>query len=218
MNAFTDRRAMLCGLGALGCWFRRSSDHLQAGKSLEEHVARGDFSVSLLGYGLGRQFLAHGENRQSKGLPRRQVVGVRQSLGVCPHRRDRYRRLEAFGYVLGFAEFADGAYRRFEEMAQMIVADIHARESGVRRELLDKLRESHFPDLRGGKAYIESPRHAAYVDKDAYRDVLMSLLRDFGWPALTDRSFEAMKADGAATTGVEARRHPVPPPHGSRRL
>jgi hypothetical protein len=87
----------------------------------------------------------------------------------------------------------------------MILADIHARESGVRRELLDKLRESHFPDLRGGKAYIESPRHAAYVDKDTYRDVLMTLLRDLGWPAPTDRSFEAMKVDGVAATEAEAR-------------
>jgi hypothetical protein len=111
-------------------------------------------------------------------------------------------------YVLGFAEFADGAYRRFEEMAQMILADIHARESGVQRDLLDRLREGHFPDLRGGKAYIDSPRHAAYVDKDTYRDVLMSLLRDLGWPALTDRSFEAMRVD-VGTTEAE-------PPHHTR--
>ena len=108
-------------------------------------------------------------------------------------------------YVLGFAEFADGAYRRFEEMAQMIVADIHARESGVRRELLDRLRDSHFPDLRGGKAYVESPRHAAYVDKDTYRDVLMSLLRDLGWPAPTDQSFEAMKVDVETPRGRDTR-------------
>jgi hypothetical protein len=115
-----------------------------------------------------------------------------------------HRKLSGL-YVLGFAEFADGAYRRFEEMAQMIVADIHARESGVRRELLDELRENHFPDLRGGKVYIDSPRHAAYVDKDTYRDVLMSLLRDLGWPAPTDRSFEAMSVDGAATAEAMAR-------------
>jgi amino acid transporter len=127
-----------------------------------------------------------------------------------------HRKLSGL-YVLGFAEFADGAYRRFEEMAQMIVADIHARESGVRRELLDELRENHFPDLRGGKAYIESPRHAAYVDKDTYRDVLMSLLRDLGWPAPTDRSFEAMKVDGVATTEAEARHHTPSRPHKGRR-
>ena len=65
----------------------------------------------------------------------------------------------------------------------------------MRREFLDELRESYFPDLRGGKAYIDSPRHAAYVDKDTYRGVLMSILRDLGWPALTDQSFEAMKVD-----------------------
>jgi Flavin-binding monooxygenase-like len=112
-----------------------------------------------------------------------------------------HRKLSGL-YVLGFAEFADGAYRRFEEMAQMIVADIHARESGVRREFLDRLRASHFPDLRGGKAYIDSPRHAAYVDKDTYRDVLMSLLRDLGRPAPTDRSFEAMKVDDVTTAAA----------------
>jgi hypothetical protein len=89
-------------------------------------------------------------------------------------------------------------------MAQMILADIHARESGVHRDLLDRLRESHFPDLRGGKAY---------VDKDTYRDVLMSLLRDLGWPARTDRSFEAMKVDGAATTEAVARPATPSRPH-----
>ena len=67
------------------------------------------------------------------------------------------------------------------------------------------LRESHFPDLRGGKAYIDSPRHAAYVDKETYRDVLMSLLRDLGWPAPTDRSFEALKVEGAVTAEAIAR-------------
>ena len=45
----------------------------------------------------------------------------------------------------------------------------------MRREFLDELRESYFPDLRGGKAYIDLPRHAAYVDKDTYRGVLMSI-------------------------------------------
>ncbi len=100
-------------------------------------------------------------------------------------------------YVLGFAEFADGAYRRFEEMAQMIVADIHARETGVRRDALDRLRENHFPDLRGGKAYVDSARHAAYVDKATYRDVVLSLLRDLGWPAPTDTSFQALRREAA---------------------
>lgn len=108
-----------------------------------------------------------------------------------------HRKLSGL-YVLGFAEFADGAYRRFEEMAQVIVADIHARETGLRRDVLDRLRESHFPDLRGGKAYVDSPRHAAYVDKDAYRDVLMSLLRDLGWPAPSDDGFAELQAKARA--------------------
>ncbi len=63
-------------------------------------------------------------------------------------------------YVLGFAEFADGAYRRFEEMARVIVADIHARESGVGRDVLDRLRESPFPrsSRRQGLCRFSAPR------------------------------------------------------------
>ena len=76
----------------------------------------------------------------------------------------------------------------------------------MRREFFRQDSGGHFPDLRGGKAYINSPRHAAYVDKDTYRDVLMSLLRDLGWPALTDRSFDAMKVDGAAHGGARRAR------------
>ena len=56
-------------------------------------------------------------------------------------------------YVLGFAEFADAAYRRFDEMAQMIVADINARETGVKAGVLAEMRASDRPDLRGGKVY-----------------------------------------------------------------
>src|SRR6185436_4281185 len=55
--------------------------------------------------------------------------------------------------VLGFVEFADAAYRRFEEMAQLIVLDITARELGG--PLLSEwqaVKATDRPDLRGGKA------------------------------------------------------------------
>jgi len=34
-------------------------------------------------------------------------------------------------YFMGFAEFADAAYKRFEDMANLIVMDIHQRETGI---------------------------------------------------------------------------------------
>lgn len=85
-------------------------------------------------------------------------------------------------YVLGFIEFADAAYKRFDEMAQLIVMDIRARETGEHRaELLERKASDH-PDLRGGIAYIDSPRHANYVESQAYQNYLAKLRDRFGWP------------------------------------
>jgi cation diffusion facilitator CzcD-associated flavoprotein CzcO/amino acid transporter len=97
-------------------------------------------------------------------------------------------------YVLGFAEFADSAYRRFDEMAQLIVADIHARTTGEQRDWLDTQRQTDFPDLRGGKTYLDSPRHANYVDSETYQKILANIRHHLGWPDLTDQSFDAQTA------------------------
>lgn len=97
-------------------------------------------------------------------------------------------------YVLGFAEFADAAYRRFDEMAQLIVADIHATETGRDRDWLDaRLREDD-PDLRGGRRYVDSPRHATYVHTETFRTEMARLRRRLGWPDLDDASFEHLRA------------------------
>jgi cation diffusion facilitator CzcD-associated flavoprotein CzcO len=83
--------------------------------------------------------------------------------------------------VLGFIEFADAAYQRFEEMAQLIVLDTTARELGGEvwsswwsRKATDN------PDLRGGKTYLASRRHANYVDAMTYEVVLADLRDRYG--------------------------------------
>ena len=53
-------------------------------------------------------------------------------------------------YYIGYAEFADAAYRRFDEMAQMVVIDIRARATGIHREELLELKKKDNPDLAGG--------------------------------------------------------------------
>ncbi|HKE63631.1 MAG TPA: amino acid permease [Micromonosporaceae bacterium] len=83
--------------------------------------------------------------------------------------------------VLGFVEFADAAYRRFEEMAQLIVLDATARELGG--EVWASWRERKVtdrPDLRGGKSYVDSRRHANYVDAMTYQVVLADLRDRYG--------------------------------------
>ena len=96
-------------------------------------------------------------------------------------------------YVLGFIEFADAAYQRFDEMAQLIVMDIRARETGEHRDELRRLKRADHPDLSGGIAYIDSPRHANYVESHAYQDYLAGLRDRFGWPDPDDRLYDSIR-------------------------
>ncbi len=96
-------------------------------------------------------------------------------------------------YVMGFIEFADAAYRRFDDMAQVITADIHARETGINRDMMLDLRRTDFPDLRGGHHYIDSARHANYVEAATYARTLAGLRRRLGWADPSDSSYQAMR-------------------------
>jgi hypothetical protein len=110
--------------------------------------------------------------------------------------------------VLGFIEFADAAYERFEEMAHMIVLDITAREAGG--EVWDSWRArkaSDRPDLRGGRVYLDTPRNANYVDADTYQVVLADLRDRYGigavpseWPDVPPRTAPEAAPVGAART------------------
>ena len=94
-------------------------------------------------------------------------------------------------YVLGFAEFADAAYRRFDEMIQLVVMDIRARETGIHQQELRELKRTDHPDLRGGVAYLDSPRHANYVETHTYQAYLASLRDRFDWPDPDEISYPA---------------------------
>lgn len=105
-------------------------------------------------------------------------------------------------YVLGFIEFADAAYKRFDEMAQLVVMDIRARETGEHLDELRRRKAEDHPDLRGGINYVDSPRHANYVETHAYQSYLAELRGEFGWPALSDSYYDDYRAR-IARQGVE---------------
>jgi hypothetical protein len=99
------------------------------------------------------------------------------------------RRYESL-YFLGYAEFADAAYRRFDEMAQLIVLDIRARATGVNYEEMLILKKTDSPDLAGGHKYIDSPRHTNYIEVETYMNYL-SVLRDrFDWPDVDEDTYK----------------------------
>jgi hypothetical protein len=115
-------------------------------------------------------------------------------------------------YVLGFIEFADAAYQRFDEMAQLIVMDIRARETGARKADLDQLKRDDLPDLSGGMRYLDSPRHANYVNSHTYQAYLAELRDRFDWPDTTDLTYAAMFASATpagATPSPDTQEHPA---------
>jgi hypothetical protein len=93
-------------------------------------------------------------------------------------------------YVLGFIEFADAAYHRFDEMAQLVAIDLSV--AGPEKARFRHLKSSHYPDLRGAMQYIDSPRHASYVETHTYQQVLAEIREAFGWPAVDNAYFESV--------------------------
>ena len=74
--------------------------------------------------------------------------------------------------VLGFIEVAAAAYPTFDRMAELIVADATATPGSQVARHFSHLKADHHPDVRGGRRYIDSPRHANYVEFDAYLKIL----------------------------------------------
>lgn len=95
-------------------------------------------------------------------------------------------------YFIGYAEFADAAYRRFDEMAQMVVIDIRARTTGLHYQELLELRRSDNPDLAGGHKYIESPRHTNYIEVETYLNYLATLRDRFDWPDVDEETYQSL--------------------------
>lgn len=82
--------------------------------------------------------------------------------------------------LLGFVEFASAAYRNFDAMAQLIVADATAGPDTEVKQTFSRLKQEHQPNLRGRRQYIDSTRHANYVDVQTFRRVLKRVGRKVG--------------------------------------
>ncbi|MDG1234077.1 MAG: NAD(P)-binding domain-containing protein [Pseudomonadales bacterium] len=100
-------------------------------------------------------------------------------------------------YVLGFIEFADAAYRRFDEMAQLIAFDIAAHGENKRR--FNELKRTDAPDMRGGMEYINTPRHANYVETHTFQHVLEEVRKQFAIEPLTEDSFDPLRLDSPSS-------------------
>ena len=84
--------------------------------------------------------------------------------------------------ALGFVEFASAAYSHFEEMAELIAADATAPPGSPTAQAFKELKANHHPDVRGGRRYIDTDRHADYIEVKAYRKILAKVRKQVGLP------------------------------------
>jgi hypothetical protein len=97
-------------------------------------------------------------------------------------------------YFIGFAEFADAAYKRFEDMAQLVLMDIRMRETGENLQAWNEMKATDEPDLSGGHEYVQSNRHTNYIDVTTYREYLSYLTDKFGFTTVDDATYALAKA------------------------
>ncbi|MFJ3307318.1 hypothetical protein ACIPSA_30295 [Streptomyces sp. NPDC086549] len=116
--------------------------------------------------------------------------------------------------MLGFAEFADAAYKCSDEMAQLIMIDINARETGVRNDELARLKRTDAPDLRGGVNYVGGPQHTNYVERSTYTAYLAQIRDRFGWRDVDDHTYNDLRADAPSNpSSASASEPPKEPSH-----
>lgn len=82
--------------------------------------------------------------------------------------------------VLGFIEFASAAYDNFDKVAELIVADATADPSSQISKSMADLKKTHRPNLTAGRKYVDSARHANYVEVELYLATLADVKERLG--------------------------------------
>jgi hypothetical protein len=87
-------------------------------------------------------------------------------------------------------------------MAQMAAMDAYIEQSGHGLEAWRRMKAEDQPNLRGAMTYIDSPRHANYVDVAVYRRVLSEIRERFGWPDPDDQLYQPLRRSPSPTTAA----------------
>jgi hypothetical protein len=67
----------------------------------------------------------------------------------------------------------------------------------VHRQELAELKRTDDPDLRGGVAYLDTPRNANYVENETYVHYLADLRDRFEWADLDELTYDPLRRSAA---------------------
>jgi len=107
-------------------------------------------------------------------------------------------------YAMGFEETNSGGYFLYDEMANCIANAILDRTRSPRRADAFRQETLTSPDLSGGIRFIESPRHANYVDSPTFQAALRKLARRYEWAPVDEKAFAAMRVSSTAAPAQQA--------------
>jgi cation diffusion facilitator CzcD-associated flavoprotein CzcO len=90
-------------------------------------------------------------------------------------------------FTIGFAEVAAGIYPLIDQMAHLLAHHLHDRDHRPDAALaFEKFKTTDNFDVRGGKHFVASDRHANYIDLASYTAYVDEICWRFGWPLLAD--------------------------------
>lgn len=143
-------------------------DHVVFSDGSREQI---DLIITATGYQHSSPYLEPGTLNQKNGRPD-------LYMNLFSRKHDNLA-------ILGFVEFSSAAYQNFDRMAELIVADAVATPDSSLKSTLSALKKDHHPDLKNGHRYVDSARHANYVEVDGYLKLLDNLRKKLGLAGTT---------------------------------
>ncbi|GBF41806.1 flavin-binding monooxygenase-like protein [Leptospira ellinghausenii] len=104
-------------------------------------------------------------------------------------------------YALGYMETDGGAYKMFDEMANLIASYIEAKNNHHPSALqFAKLIQNDRPLLNGNIHYLNSGRHSVYVNQVAYKQYRSKIQKKMGWPELKVGQFKRLETSDSSSS------------------
>lgn len=127
--------------------------------------------------------------------------GGRPQLYLSMFSRD-HRNLFGIGYL----ENNSSAYKLFDTQAFMIASYLRAqRDRDASAARFEQLIQHDQPDLSGGIRFVDSPRHAVYIDAHSFKTYLRKLRARMGWNELSEAFYDRVRvAPTAPAPGPQA--------------
>lgn len=88
-------------------------------------------------------------------------------------------------FVMGFFEVASSAYQLFDRIANLIAHNVRdMMDQPEQAQKFEQLKKTDKTDLRGGHQYINSDRHANYVDYETFLERINWISEEMSWPEI----------------------------------